>query len=709
MVSQTLAENSGSNNLRDSDVVDSVDSSAEDLSSDCSVEAADMLSVDQVSQMMREQDADLLESMHYAASQVSQYSPGGTPQLRPVDHPLPMDSGLPPMSIPMSASSHLSMRATDPVPPQSPSSVIRSASFNDLAHLGSRENSAHSTRQLAIPTLFQHGSSTLDACKPCPMDESWNGEEPDNEQVEDLPLGTATGRTAEFRLRRLLSGEVRSMDPIVGAPNGEEDTTASPVSVAHEAASTALEKQQKVQSGLAEQRRVQEALQFAEAVGETLSTNRDGLCIIEDHGEDGDSDDDDDGARGSKEIIVVEPEVVQHVVSIPPAPQEKRVIVSDEQCSEDPKQTTLPSHVDIPPTPEYVRRKTKRPMWPFGPAGSDYDRFLDNLSDGMIQSNFVYKGICANPPEITKHGIQRGNYAQLHRKAWLEVSDKYHRYGKNLRLYYLYWERLGFPTNQFFDWLDSKGEAAGQPLPNLSECPRSVLDSDTVLYITNPEVTEGYALEIVPNEEGRGRILDVDGVPVKTGPEGWIFVLRDNVMYGAPKITSISGLSKQRFHHSSFFGGKAVAAAGILISDDDGYLTRLYPHSGHYRPGEAHMQRMLFFLHRRGVDLRTVEMDTQQFRHVSRDKDAKSKDNEKKEKSKEGKDKMKKVESLHMEKAVNVACFLAHKASFIGNGIFDKIHRIRKADVTNVSEALDLVDDGGYWQQRRWAKQQNKE
>jgi len=40
---------------------------------------------------MRDQDADLLESMHYAASQVSQYSPNGTPLLRPKDRSLPME------------------------------------------------------------------------------------------------------------------------------------------------------------------------------------------------------------------------------------------------------------------------------------------------------------------------------------------------------------------------------------------------------------------------------------------------------------------------------------------------------------------------------------------------------------------------------------------------------------------------------------------
>ena len=93
-------------------------------------------------------------------------------------------------------------------------------------------------------------------------------------------------------------------------------------------------------------------------------------------------------------------------------------------------------------------------------------------------------------------------------------------------------------------------------------------------------------------------IVDIDDNPVQTGANGWIFVLRDNEIYGAEKRTKPKGEGKStarlRFHHSSFFGGKAVAAAGILITDENGCLTRLYPHSGHYRPGEAHMQRMLF-------------------------------------------------------------------------------------------------------------------
>lgn len=384
-------------------------------------------------------------------------------------------------------------------------------------------------------------------------------------------------------------------------------------------------------------RQLSEAAQFAEAVGDMPPQDRRDLRIIEETEDGEDEEDDDDG----------------HEIHVPDAVSTSGAV-------------------------EHSPRPRIRPQWP-------YPNFLDQLMADDGTSDYVYRGLRANPPEIVKRGTTRGNYAQLHRKAWLEVSDKYHRYGKNLRLYYRYWERLGCPTNMFFDWLDSKGEAAGKSLPELVECPRAQLDSDTVLYITNPEVTDGYAIGFETNESGRVKLLDIDEEPVCTGPDGWIFVLRDGVLYGAKKVTSISGLSKQRFHHSSFFGGKAVAAAGIFITDEEGYLTMLYPHSGHYRPGEAHVQRVLFFLYSKGADLRTFEMDTQQIQHVARDVEAPKDEGEKTEKKK-------KIESLHLMPAVLVAFFLAHKARFIGEGIFDQIHRIRKADVTSVSEALDLID-----------------
>jgi hypothetical protein len=352
------------------------------------------------------------------------------------------------------------------------------------------------------------------------------------------------------------------------------------------------------------------------------------------------------------------------------------------------------------------------------------------VTNSTSEADFAYRGIRANPPEITKRGLARGNYATMHRKAWLEVTDKHHRYGKNLRMYYKHWEELGHPFHMFFDWLDSRGEAEGNPLPNLPEIPRPVLDSDTVLYITDPEISETYALDfMVDPTDGSAIILGQNGSPIDTGTEGWIFVLRDHVFYGSQKViapskattavaaggasrSSSPGIAtpRQRFHHSSFFGGKAVASAGIFLTDEGGRLTKLYPHSGHYRPGEAHMQRVLFFLQQMGVDLSTFVVDMQQIFKVSRESAAtkggnagggvdngKGKNDQDKENKGTSKNcklwqvnsshvggtapptkKPKKLDCLQLLSAQEVAFFLAHKALMIERGVFHQIHKIRR-------------------------------
>jgi hypothetical protein len=293
--------------------------------------------------------------------------------------------------------------------------------------------------------------------------------------------------------------------------------------------------------------------------------------------------------------------------------------------------------------------------------------------------SYIYQGIQSNPPEITIRGISRGNYSQLHRKAWLEVADPYHRYGKNLRLYYHHWGALGYPTNRFFDWLDGIGAARGGARPELAACPREQLDTDTVLYITDPTVTQRYAVKLecdCSSGIGLARVTDMEGRLIQTGVEGWIFVLRDNVLYGAPKVVSIAegAHSKQRFHHSSFFGGKAVSAAGIFVTDSGGILTHVFPHSGHYRPGEADLQRMLFFLYQHGLDLKAIQVDTQQLVHMSRNQELY---------------KLKKIDSLCLQPAASVAHYLSHKARCIGYGLFGEIHALR---IDKNVVQVDVVD-----------------
>ena len=389
-------------------------------------------------------------------------------------------------------------------------------------------------------------------------------------------------------------------------------------------------------------------------------------------------------------------------------------------CSRQPSRPFPP-----PPAPTYKDWKFTRPQFTsFAKQNDDTASQMGSNSQGTFDTEQGYKGVTL--PDITKRGISRGNYAQLHRKAWLEVSDKKHRYGKNLRLYYKHWEQLGHPFQMFFDWLDSRGAAFGEELPNLPEIPRDALDSDTVLYITNSDITAKYALQIEVDAQSAAIILDHYGKPVSTGKEGWIFVLRDHVLYGSEKVTepknkkgsekenagsllahgacvdsptkSSSTKLRQRFHHSSFFGGKAVASAGIFLTNEEGRLTHFYPHSGHYRPGEAHMQRALFFFQQRGVELSTFDVDMQQIYKVSRkfapgvgDGDKENHCQQKSENGsvnvqrlalgndkKRGLKKTKKTDNLHLMCGQRVAYFLAHKALMIEKGFFHQIHMIRR-------------------------------
>lgn len=642
-----------------------------------SISMAEDVTMEDVGRILRLEDAHLLESLHFDTA-------GDTPVLGSVEGDL---DDVPPLIYESKVSEVPNKKE------ESKKSLRRSASLGeDESRLGFGQLSRRFS-QGDEDVIFRQCLSGEIKSFPAVMTpseglkEASTGNHENTEQMDDA----AVPEGEETTISSTCCSHDASVSPALKLSR-----------VAPEASSKALDDKRRTSSN---DRKMNEAVQFAQAVGEMppLDSKTNELRIIDEDDLD-DTDDEDDNDDGNGTVIRLD-ELGSQIGSI-----HEHLSVGD-NVSHDafpgsvprtPIQERKEQASDIPR--EIIKRKT-RPQWPLQLPGWTFSHLETSMQTSLENTvqDYVYRGIHSNPPEIVKRGMSRGNHVQLHRKAWLEVSDKYHRYGKNLRLYYRHWESLDYPTNMFFDWLDSKGEAAGQSLPNLDECPRSKLDSDTVLYINNPQTTDGYALRI-ETVEGRARFKDVDDELVKTGPDGWIFVLRDGIIYGAEKITSINGQSKQRFHHSSFFGGKAVAAAGIFITDDLGFLTRLYPHSGHYRPREAHMQRLLYFLHHQGVDLRTFEMDTQQIMHVARDIiDAKGKEKGKK-KEQEGKDmsgdgngasckkegeKKKKIDSLQLMPAVSVACYVAHKAHFIGEGIFAQIHQIRNARVTSVTEALD--------------------
>jgi hypothetical protein len=164
-------------------------------------------------------------------------------------------------------------------------------------------------------------------------------------------------------------------------------------------------------------RRLNEAAQFAEAVGEPeLSVENYELRIIEeDRDDDGgyadDSDDDDDATEINVEGMT-EDDVRKQQHQRKVGMELDRVPGMVVSIHRDPKQ---------PPALHKAR-----PQWPFKTKRTK-GGFLDKLPEnGTFSSqDFVYKGIRANPPEIVSRGVTRGNYSCLHRKAWLECTDKY--------------------------------------------------------------------------------------------------------------------------------------------------------------------------------------------------------------------------------------------------------------------------------------------
>ncbi|CAN0086147.1 unnamed protein product, partial [Hapterophycus canaliculatus] len=103
-----------------------------------------------------------------------------------------------------------------------------------------------------------------------------------------------------------------------------------------------------------------------------------------------------------------------------------------------------------------------------------------------------YSNEASAPPPQVLQGWKM-NCVALDKRSWLEVRDKQHRYGKNLRLYYKEWDRRGKPGSSFFAWLST-------PEVQLEGCPRHELETDVVHYCP-PEEVVNYALDLEVTHE----------------------------------------------------------------------------------------------------------------------------------------------------------------------------------------------------------------
>jgi hypothetical protein len=144
----------------------------------------------------------------------------------------------------------------------------------------------------------------------------------------------------------------------------------------------------------------------------------------------------------------------------------------------------------------------------------------------------------------------------------------------------------------------------------LENCSWTTLNEDIVCYLKSEDERKYFQYAI--NSEGL-IYSTMTGELLTTDSAGWIFVLKNNYIYACQKRTSIY----PRFHHSSFFAGEGVNAAGILICNQ-GQLLKLFPHSGHYRPEEHHFLWLLSFLLVSNVNMKKLQVDAQRIYKVSR-------------------------------------------------------------------------------------------
>lgn len=140
--------------------------------------------------------------------------------------------------------------------------------------------------------------------------------------------------------------------------------------------------------------------------------------------------------------------------------------------------------------------------------------------------------------------------------------------------------------------------------------PRTKLERETVLYCDTTAERQKFALSV---QDGL-IVSEATQEIVETGDDGWIFVLRDGVLYGGQKETK----KIPRVHHTSFVGGECVQTAGMMVIQG-GVIKIIYPHSGHYRPSEYEVLVLLRYLVANKVPLDEIQVDVQRVQKVFRD------------------------------------------------------------------------------------------
>lgn len=160
-------------------------------------------------------------------------------------------------------------------------------------------------------------------------------------------------------------------------------------------------------------------------------------------------------------------------------------------------------------------------------------------------------------------------------KEAIEVDNKrFHIHGRLKNKLDLEWkkQKVSVPLNS---WIEQKANSSPQFKQQLLQG-RLRLFTEREREQTVLSFQDGCPMQIGLDSE------ELDPIKIPSGV--YIYVLKHGRVYLAKK--NRNGVGKGRVHHSSFFGWKSLQAAGMMRIGENGKITHVDLHSGHFQPKE---------------------------------------------------------------------------------------------------------------------------
>jgi len=240
---------------------------------------------------------------------------------------------------------------------------------------------------------------------------------------------------------------------------------------------------------------------------------------------------------------------------------------------------------------EVVQNLQHAPVQTVANKGSAFNLMVEEKKPEAFDAKSTWKRAAHKASIVGRGSSQETGSAgrTLHAPYWKEKLDPRHRDAGELAQLQNRWERDPEGGRDFFAWLEKNDvdlphRTAVQQVSSKRERAkhRASFDADG---------------QIKMNDRGKHFLFGH-----KTGEAIFVADHKDNLYVGVKTLG--------KFHHSSFLAGDAAQTAGTLRLED-GKLTQINDHSGHYRPGKNEMKAMIGILSAQGVDPSTYTVKTQ--------------------------------------------------------------------------------------------------